>query len=334
MSVRRQYSLPNVALTLDGWSDETAPDGQAALSIVTDVECRFLPQQQVLKGGKELLDALIAASSYVQDFLSDLHLKPTAELKAGQLRLGPTDRSGYHRLVWQPPAGDPGKNDGDRVEFELSTVQLFDLVEAVDQFSLDSTTLPAMTFSVAPRPAGARQPDRPLAQRATPAALGVASFAAIAGLLFVVPVPEMRDPEAERLEESEVGVAATNALPAGITAALADVPRMTEPVELIRLSRQVKEKVDAAWRERGLVREIQNYRVWATPEGELVGFESVDRDLAAADAPVLPTLLALQIDPSELASVAEFQMTFNGSGIVEVGPWRDGDAAAETETAE
>ncbi|MEO0946886.1 MAG: DUF4335 domain-containing protein, partial [Cyanobacteria bacterium J06641_5] len=88
MSMRRQYSLPNVALILDGWSDEATPDGQAALSIVTDVECRFLPQQQVLKGGKELLDALVATSSYVQDFLSDLYLKPAAELKAGQLQLG------------------------------------------------------------------------------------------------------------------------------------------------------------------------------------------------------------------------------------------------------
>ena len=329
MSIRRQYSLPNVALILDGWSDEATPDSQAALSIVTGVECQFLPQQQVLQGGKELLDALMAATgSYVQDFLSDLHLKPAVELKAGQLHLEPADRKGYHRLAWQPPAADRSQGESDRVEFELSTVQLFDLVEAIDQFALDSTTLPAMAFSVTPRPVGARQPDRPLAQRATPAALGAAGFVAAAAALFLVPVPEIRDPEAERIEE-RAETATVSALPQGIATTVADIPRIDEPVELAQLALQVRQDVDEAWQDRGLVRETQSYRVWATPEGELIGFEVVDRERSAADAPVLPAVLARQIDPSELARVAEFQLTFNGSGTLEVEPWRGSDAETE-----
>lgn len=330
MSIRRQYSLPNVALALDGWTNEAAPNTQSELSIVTGVECRFLPQQQVLTGNKELLDALVAAtSSYVQDFLSDLHLKSDRELQSGPLHLQPADRAGYHRLTWQPPAPEPGKSGGDRVEFELSTVQLFDLVEAIDQFALDSTTLPATTFSVAPRSQGARQPDRPLAQRATPAALGIASFAAAAAVLLLVPVPQVRETEAERREEQQEAGAATdaNALPAGIVATLRDVPRVAEPVELAQLALQVRQTVDLAWQERGLVRETQSYRIWATPAGELVGFEGVDAAIAAADAPVLPALLSLQVEPEDLTSVGEFRLTFNGSGTVTVEPWTGSNGA-------
>ncbi len=339
MSISRQYSLPNVSLLLEGWSDRETPDPESELAIVTGVECRFLPQQQVLRGGKELLDALAeGVGAYVQDILSDLHAytQQADEIAPGQLRLQPAERSGFHRLIWQPPAAEgqaaaaaaPGK-----VEFELTTVQLFDLIEAIDQFLLDGTTISQMTFGVAPRPKGARRADRPLAQRTAPAAIGIAGFAAAAAVMLMVPVPEVREVESNEgtaTERQDGDASASGSLPVGIARDLAEVPRIDEQIQLTTLANQLQRRLDAAWQDRGLVREPTSYRLWATQSGEVVGFETVAGDLPAAAAPVLPSLLALQEeDPRLLPRVAELRATFNGSGTVTVTPWTDGDTGAE-----
>lgn len=326
MSVRRQYSLPNVSLALEGWSNATAPNAQADLAIVTGVECRFLPQQQVLAGGKELLDALTAtASRYAQDILGDLHSQSTeVEVAPGQLDLRPAERSGYHRLIWQPPAVEG--QAGARTEFELTTVQLFDLVEAIDQFLLDNTAVPDMAFQVAPRPQGTRRTDRPLAQQAAPAAIGVAGFAAAAAVLLLVPAPEVevRETTAERSEDREDEDGSTaSILPTGIVSRIAGIPRAEDRVELARIAAQVRRRIDTAWQERGAIREPLSYRLWATPDGEILGFEALGGDRPAATAPALPNLLALQVDPRTLPAVAELRATFNGSGTVTVEPWTE-----------
>ena len=77
----------------------------------------------------------------------------------------------------------------------LTTVQLFDLVEAIDQFVADSVTLPNLTLQLKPLSRRYRPPDEPLAQRAVPATLGIASLVVMAFALFFIPSPEVREPE-------------------------------------------------------------------------------------------------------------------------------------------
>ena len=323
--VRRQYSLPNVSLRLEGWSSESTEGSQIDLAIVTAVECHFLPQQQVLKGGKELLDALTAsAGRYAQDILGDLTLHyqdANTATAPGQLYFRPAERSGFHHLSWQPQAAEGATAATSPIEFELATVQLFDLVEAVDQFLLDSTTVPEMAFQVTPRPKGIRRSERPLTQRAAPAALGITGFVAAAAVLVMVPAPEVREVEPERVEERQEGETSAGALPEGIASNIAGVPRLQARSELEALASQTRRRIDTAWQERGLVREVLSYRLWVAPTGEIIGFEAVGGRRPASEAPVLPGLLAPAADPQTLSTIAELRATFNGSGTVTVEPW-------------
>jgi hypothetical protein len=77
----------------------------------------------------------------------------------------------------------------------LTTVQLFDLVEAVDQFIADRHTLPDFSLTLQPLSRRYRQPDEPFVQRAVPATLGAISLAIFAAALYVLPIPEVRKPE-------------------------------------------------------------------------------------------------------------------------------------------
>jgi len=73
---------------------------------------------------------------------------------------------------------------GFSIQIDLTTVQLFDLVEAVDQFFADSQTLPDLSLQLTVlNTAGSSQP---LVKQAVPGAVGVSSLAlaAIAFSLF------------------------------------------------------------------------------------------------------------------------------------------------------
>ncbi len=204
MNIKRQYNLPNCTLVLDGLSNDgsISQSGQPLMSILLNAECHFLGTNQTNKtisGGRAFLESLVAAvSAYGQECLSGLHHPQESKEEGGKLDLTPGSKSHLHRLTWEPPA----EENGEKVEIELTTVQLFDLVEAVDRLFADSETLPDLTVPLQSVSKRYRQSEEPLLHRAAPPIVGIGSFLLTAATFFFLPVPEVPKPEEPKLEEN------------------------------------------------------------------------------------------------------------------------------------
>ena len=190
MNIKRQYILPNCNLILEGLEDGDLENvdllsGQPPMSILINAECNFLASNQTLSGGSVFLSNLSrAVSNYAQGFLSGLPHPETKTTDYPQITIYKTDS--HHRLILEPE----GNTDEGKTEIDLTTVELFDLVDAIDQFHADRNTLPAMTLELKPVSKRYRQPEQPVAQRLTPVGIGFASLAIAAGAFFMIPIPE------------------------------------------------------------------------------------------------------------------------------------------------
>jgi hypothetical protein len=172
-------------------SDPQSPNPD--LNIILNARCQFVGINQSLEGGRAFLEALAkAVSAYAQQCLSGIqHPKATKGESGEWAELTPLPDQALHRLTWHPPT-DESQHP---ITLELTTVQLFDLVEAVDQFIADRHTLPDFSVTLQPLSRRYRQPDEPFVQRAVPATLGAVSLAILAAALYVLPIPEVRKPE-------------------------------------------------------------------------------------------------------------------------------------------
>ena len=203
MSIKRKYSLPNCTLILEGLNDNlTSSDSQDSrplLSILVNAKCRFVGTSQTLQGGRAFLENLAkAVSLYAQEYLSGIPHPQNPQGDEDPIHLEKIEGTNLHRLQWQPST----QISQSCVELELNTVQLFDLVESLDQFFADSRTLPDFTLQLHPVSRRYRPSDEPLGQRAVPAALGIGSVALMALILFFLPIPEIREPEHKPPETS------------------------------------------------------------------------------------------------------------------------------------
>ena len=194
MNIQRQYNLPNCTLVLEGLTNNTPTDGsdpRPILSILVNTECRFLGISQKLQGGSSLLKNLVkTVSEYAQGYLSGIPHPAQSLAEGDKINLESVPGQHLHRLTWYPSS-----QTDNPVEITLTTVQLFDLVEAIDQFVADGVTLPNLTLQLKPLSRRYRPPDEPLAQRAVPATLGIASLVVAAFALFFIPSPEVKEPE-------------------------------------------------------------------------------------------------------------------------------------------
>jgi hypothetical protein len=196
MTIQRQYSSPNCTLILEGLSNETAPtdatDARPMLSIVVNAECQFVGINKKLHGGLTFLENLVkAVSAYAQECLSGVRHPQEDGASGDRIHLEKIEGTNLHRLTWHP-AEDANEQPA---EIELTTVQLFDLVEAIDRFVADNRTLPDISFKLQPVSRRYRKPDQPFAQRAVPATLGVVGLALTGFIAFFLPIPEVRKPE-------------------------------------------------------------------------------------------------------------------------------------------
>jgi Domain of unknown function (DUF4335) len=176
MSIRRQYSLPNCTLVLDGISDGSrSNEARPLMSTLVNAECHISGQKKPLTGGMEFFQQLITAvSNYTQELLSKVVNAPTAQ-QVGKVRL---EKGQEHRLIAQSEQGE--------VDWQLSTVQLFDLTEAIDQFLADGSTLPTLLVGIQPAPRAAKGT---ISAQTAPISLGLSGLAATALAFYLVPSP-------------------------------------------------------------------------------------------------------------------------------------------------
>jgi hypothetical protein len=196
MNLRRQYSLPNCTLTLDGLEGESLStdlrDNRPVLSILTNMDCFFVGKTQRMMGGRDLLENLVKnVSLYAQESLSGLSHPQEGVNGENTVKLEKIPENHLHRLTWHPE-GTPESQSVD-----LTTIQLFDLIEAVDQFVADPCTLPMLSVALKPVSKRYRHPDEPMAQRVIPATVGMLSLLIIGSIGFLLPIPEVKRPPVE-----------------------------------------------------------------------------------------------------------------------------------------
>lgn len=203
MNILRQYSLPNCTLVLEGFDDGTG-NAMQTLALLSNAECRFLTSRQSLNGGKVFFDHLVkAVSEYAQGVLSGMQHPLALEDNPGngQLTIETLEPSKTHRLLWQQ--GEEGATDAIKSEVNLTTAELFDLTEAIDQFLADALTLPNFVLPLQPLHRRYSVPEQSFAERVTPPLIGASGLALSAFALFFVPVPETTRVEEALNSDSE-----------------------------------------------------------------------------------------------------------------------------------
>ncbi|MBV8886162.1 MAG: DUF4335 domain-containing protein [Chroococcidiopsidaceae cyanobacterium CP_BM_RX_35] len=197
MNIQRLYSLPNCKLLIEGLSnanDTSSTEVRPLLSMLVNVECHLAATDRPLTGGRDFFESLVAAvSAYAQEFLSKVHHPLAHKHRSGLVELHKVDDN-WHRLIVHSKSETQGSNVGESpnqppIQINLTTVQLFDLVEAVDQFFADSQTLPDLSPQLLPISKRFVTSSQIVAKQALPTAVGVSSLALAAIAFFFIPIP-------------------------------------------------------------------------------------------------------------------------------------------------
>ncbi len=196
MQLQRRYNLPNCTLILDGLADASSTGFEASqrLGILLNAECHLAGHEPYISGGKDFFtDLVTTVSRYAQFCLSGVPHPPIEEKTSVRLSPKGDDR---HQLevVLEPEHLDSPSTISHVRTVDLTTVQLFDLVEAIDQFFADPLALPDFTLALRPVVRGTTAPQEPLAQRVLSPALGVATVAAAGFFFFNLPTPRVNIP--------------------------------------------------------------------------------------------------------------------------------------------
>lgn len=377
MTIQRQYSLPNCKLVLHGVSSGADISGRPLLSTVTNVECYLAGQKVPLTGGKAFLDSLTTAvSDYAQGYLSGIQhlIRRDRQHSEGLVNFQQVGHN-LHRMTVRPEAGTADSP----TDVDLTTVQLFDLVEAVDQLYADGQTMPDLALQLSPLTKRDVVSQEPLTKRAAPAAIGLSGLAAAAALLFMLPVPEVRRPEAaaEGTSTSQVSPTPSPGAPAGspspspaaspdssanspaaspeaaaaptespttaspVTAEssasptagqqgaganLATASSITDSAELDRLTVDLYDKLNLAWKKTPTFDGELVYRVGVDSSGDIVGYK-YSNDAALTYLTDTPLADVQFRSPEPTGPLAQFRVVFKSDGVLEVSPW-DGQPEA------
>ncbi|MFH7027792.1 MAG: DUF4335 domain-containing protein [Heteroscytonema crispum UTEX LB 1556] len=237
MNIQRKYSLPNCTLLLEGLSDATRAahfqEMRPELSILVNAECYLSGYNQPLMGGREFFESLVrSVSAYAQEFLSSVPNPQAHNQESELVQLQKID-SNRHRLIVHSEGGQQGLHYNSNygkppVQIDLNTVQLFDLVEAVDQFFADSQTLPELSLELQPVPRRGVA-NQGLIRQAVPAGVGVSSLAVAAIAFSLIPAPEMRPPQPKSQETTSSATPSPNSTAPAATTTFNNAIASTTP---------------------------------------------------------------------------------------------------------
>ncbi|BAZ27324.1 hypothetical protein NIES4073_82410 [Kalymmatonema gypsitolerans NIES-4073] len=204
MNIQRKYSLPNCTLLLEGLSDASRAahfqELRPELSILVNAECYLSGNSKPVVGGREFFESLVrAVSAYAQEFLSTVPHPQAHNFESELVHFQKIDSNRHRVIIHSDTAshsvGSNPNNGKQPIQLDLNTVQLFDLVEAIDQFFADSQTLPELTLQLQPVARRHGGVSQALVKQAVPASVGVTSLAAAAVAFTLIPVPQVRPPQ-------------------------------------------------------------------------------------------------------------------------------------------
>lgn len=341
MTIRRQYSLPNCTLSLEGLSNAADPAqiGRPSLDILMRFECHLIGQKPLI-GGRDLLENLAAAASQsAQEVLSGIQRPDRLALdgRSSLVQLKRIDPNSFRLLVPTQllvdaslvPLGSPSESSDSKpaplIEMSLSVVQVFDLVEAFDQLLADTQTLPDLSLkfsSLSKREAAARQP---VVQQAAPVALGATSLGLAGVALFFLPVPEVRRPQSPAPQptppsQSDAERSPSPLIPtpspeqsspspqSSLAAPLASALMITDRQQLAQLNQQLHTQIVQAWKTKPTFQQDLIYRVGVDQRGQIVGYRPMNQ--AAIDyrqeVPLLDLLdVPVSVGPTEPKPVTQ-----------------------------
>ncbi|ELR97954.1 DUF4335 domain-containing protein [Gloeocapsa sp. PCC 73106] len=195
MNIRRQYQSSNCTLVLEGLSNDANDFNH--LAILLSAECHLIGSRQTLSGGRIFLENLArVVNAYTQDLLSGLPHPQPNNLESDIIHIQPYGN--FHRLTWQK-----NQESGPEVtQVDLTTVQLFDLVETIDQLLADEYTLPDLTLPIEPLSRRHKQDNEALLERSLPAIVGIGTLALTAIAAFFLEPPVVREPRPQPLDNS------------------------------------------------------------------------------------------------------------------------------------
>ncbi len=345
MNIQRKYSLPNCTLLLEGLTDVTRTANfqelRPELSILVNAECYLSNYNQPIRGGREFFESLVrSVSAYAQEVLSNI---PNPQIQNHDSELVKFQKidSNRHRLIVHAEitSDQPTENNSEEqpLQIILNTVQLFDLVEAVDQFFADSQTLPELCLELHPVTRSYAGSSPTLIKQAIPATIGVSSLAVAAVAFSLIPPPQVYPPEFKLETQSSTATPTATAIPTAtatpteaaspvaiqdLEVLLKTVPEITDSSQLWALNRQIYNQIDPAWKNRSELPEDLVYRLGVAGDGSIVGYKAVNRKASdAIEKTPLPKLLYNPANRIPNEPIAQFKVVFTQKGIVQVSPW-------------
>ena len=344
MTIQRQYILPNCSLVLEGLS----ADASNVLSILANAEFKVVGIEQPLAGGSEFFKAIVVAvSAYSQRLLSGLE---HPEHGASQSPIAVERSEGqYHRLIIKPEllnesADQSGNQSADQSApqaINLSTVQLFDMVEAIDQFLADGTALPEMKQAIAPLSKRDVPSQVPVAQRVAAPALGATGLAIAAAALFALPAPEIMRPvegetaQVESVSETDGGEVAAGGASGDDELELPE-NLITDEIVIGAIQADLQSQLDSAWTESLGTTENLTYRVTTGEDGTILGYAGLDEISREYESkpPLLDELyISAEGGSLEDQPLAQFKVSFIGDSTLEVEPFEVEDLNTSSSTS-
>ena len=344
MTIQREYSLPNCRLVLDGVTEEivdsNAPRGLPLMSTLANVRCYLPGLEQPISGGSEFFQSLVATvSKYAQSVLSGVRSPELDSTEPAWVRLEKGEKN-MHRLIVQDLEEKNGKPEP--IQVDLTTPQLFDLVEAVDQFFADKRTLPKLRLELTPVAKKYARRQEGGSKRTIPLAIGVSSVAVAAIAFFFLPVPEVKRPTEPLPENSSQestpategssngsddppGGSTTPEGAASLESALDSIPEISDSNQLALLQDRLYQELDEAWGTDRTNEKDLAYQVGVSSDGAILGFKPENE--AARNyrgSTPLSKLLYVPTDGGTAASesLARFRVVFRENETLEVNPWQ------------
>jgi Domain of unknown function (DUF4335) len=317
MTIQRTYNLPNCTLLIEGIS----PGSNGTLSIMTNFECRFQHTQSVIAGGRKLLDALVeSVGQYVQDLsggnavaiaVAPVHLDPI-NAYAHQLRIEPGEAIDDGDV----PLAQP-------LAIRLNTIQLFDLMEGIDQLCLDQQTLPDLKLVTNTSELVIQSKAK---ERIVPAVMGIAGFAIAASAMFMIPAPK---PQPQSQLQTETSTQTSTTTPQIDPKSSSLPPAIVDPDLVKELKGKLTKQIDRAWVTSPSFTEPVSYRVAVNAKGKIVGYKRTNPSLPAPEEDLekelpLKKLTSVKTDPKTGGSPAKpqptvtFRVTFQPKGTFTV----------------